>query len=66
MKLNEIDRQLLGIYIALTALGWLMIYSVTYNPDLPFAFFNMNALAGKQLFFIIFCYAFLFVILLTD
>lgn len=66
LKLSEIDRQLLGIYMALTALGWLMIYSVTYNPDLPYAVFDMGALAGKQLFFIVFCYALLFVILLTD
>jgi rod shape determining protein RodA len=66
LKLNEIDRQLLGIYVALTALGWLMIYSVTYNPDTPYSFFDMGTLAGKQLFFIVFCYAILFVILLTD
>jgi rod shape determining protein RodA len=66
LKLNEIDRQLLGIYIALTTLGWLMIFSVTYNEDTPYSFFNMGTLAGKQLFFIVFCYAFMFVILLTD
>jgi rod shape determining protein RodA len=66
LKLNEIDRQLLGIYIALTSLGWLMIYSVTYTPDTPYSFFDMGTLAGKQLFFMVFCFAFMFVILLTD
>ncbi len=66
LKLNEIDRQLLGIYVALTTLGWFLIFSVTYNEDTPYAFFNMGTLAGKQLFFIVFCYAFMFVILLTD
>jgi rod shape determining protein RodA len=66
LKLNEIDRQLLGIYIALTSLGWLMIYSVTYNADTPYSFFDMGTLAGKQLFFMVFCFALLFVILLTD
>ncbi|MBL7825639.1 MAG: rod shape-determining protein RodA [Saprospiraceae bacterium] len=66
LKLSEIDRQLLGIYVALTSLGWLMIYSVTYNPEFPYSFFDLGALAGKQLFFIVFCYALLFVILLTD
>lgn len=66
LKLNEIDRQLLGIYIALVSLGWLMIYSVTYNPDQPYSFFDMGALAGKQLFFMVFCFALLFVIMMTD
>lgn len=66
LKLTEIDRQLLGIYMALTSLGWLMIYSVTYNPDVPFSFFDFGSLAGKQMFFIVFCYALMFVILLTD
>lgn len=57
---------MLGIYIALTSLGWLMIYSVTYNPEHPYAFFELDTLAGKQLIFIVFCYALLFVIMLTD
>ncbi len=43
-----------------------MIYSVTYNPEAPYSFLDMNALAGKQLFFMVFCFAFIFVILLTD
>lgn len=66
LKLLEVDRQLLGIYVTLTSLGWLMIYSVTYNPDVPFSFFDFGSLAGKQMFFILFCYALIFVILLTD
>jgi len=43
-----------------------MIYSVTYNPDTPYSFLDLSTLAGKQLFFIVFCFAFIFVILLTD
>lgn len=66
LKLQEIDRRLLGIYMALTSLGWFMIYSVTYNPDTPYSFFDLSTLAGKQLVFIVFCFAFIFVILLTD
>jgi len=63
---NQIDRPLLGIYVTLTVLGWLMIYSVTYNPDNPLSFLDLGALAGKQMFFIIFCYAVMFVILMTE
>lgn len=66
LKINEIDRQLLGIYIALTSLGWLMIYSVTFNPEIPYSFLDMSTLAGKQLLFMVLCFAIIFIIMLTD
>ncbi|MCB0526194.1 MAG: rod shape-determining protein RodA [Saprospiraceae bacterium] len=65
-KVNEVDRQLIGIYLALVALGWFMIYSVTYNPDIPYSFLDMSTLPGKQLMFMVICFGMMLVIMLTD
>lgn len=43
-----------------------MIYSVTFNEDAPYSFLDLSTLPGKQLIFIVLCFAFMFVILLTD
>lgn len=60
------DRLTLGLFVALVAVGWLMIFAVTYNEEHPMAFLDMGHTAGKQLAFIVFCFVMLFVILLAD
>ncbi len=60
------DRLTMGLYLALVAVGWLMIYAVTYNPDTPKAFLDMGHMAGKQLAFIVVCLVMMFLILLGD
>lgn len=66
LPLFGFDRLTLGLYLALVAIGWLMIYAVTYNPDAPWAFLEFNNTAGKQLGFIIFCLVLLFIVMLAD
>jgi len=60
------DRGLVVLYATLVLVGWLMIYTVNFNEDTPFNFFDLSTNAGKQLFFIIVCFALAFVILMTD
>lgn len=60
------DRLTLGLYLALVAIGWLMIFAVNYNPEDPYAFLSFSHTAGKQLFFIVFCLVLMFVVMLSD
>jgi rod shape determining protein RodA len=63
---GEIDWVLLGLYVALVSIGWLMIYAVNYDPNAPYGILNLSQGAGKQLFFILFCSVMIFFILLSD
>ncbi|MCA0237213.1 MAG: rod shape-determining protein RodA [Bacteroidetes bacterium] len=60
------DLITLGLYVALVVIGWLMIFAVNYDPNAPLSFFDMSSNIGKQLFFIVFCFALLFVIMMSD
>lgn len=66
INIKDIDRQLLTLFIALVACGWLMIYSVNRDPEDPFSFLNLSSNPGKQLFFIVVCMALLFIIMMVD
>ncbi len=66
LPLFGFDRLTLGLYLALVAVGWLMIYAVTYNADAPYAFLDMGHTAGKQLAFIVFCLVMLFLVMMAD
>jgi rod shape determining protein RodA len=66
IQLGEIDRATLGMYIALVAIGWLMIFAVNYDKNAPYAFFNLTNDTGKQLFFMVVCFVLIFVIMMTD
>ena len=64
--INELDFVTLTCFTALVITGWLMIYTVHYNPVDQFAFFNLSSNPGKQLFFIVLCAVILFFIQITD
>jgi rod shape determining protein RodA len=66
LPLFGFDRLTLGLYLALVAIGWLMIYAVTYNAEAPYAFLDLGHIAGKQLVFIVICLAMMFVIMMAD
>ncbi len=66
LPLFGFDRLLLGLYLALVAVGWLMIFAVTYNPDNPYAFLDLGHTAGKQLMFIVICLIMMFMIMMAD
>ncbi len=66
IKLAELDRLTLALYMALVVIGWLMIYAVNYDSNDPTAFFDLGHSVGKQLFFIVVCFVLLFFILLSD
>ena len=66
LPLFGFDRLTLGLYLALVAVGWLMIYAVTYNSEAPASFFDMGHMAGKQLGFIVFCLVMMFVVMMAD
>jgi rod shape determining protein RodA len=66
VNLGDLDRPTLTIFVALVVVGWLMIFAVTHNPETPYDFLDLSHLAGKQLFFIIVCFAMLFFIFLSD
>lgn len=66
LPLHGFDRLTLGLFLALVAVGWLMIFAVTYNPENPYAFLDLGHTAGKQLAFILFCMVMMFVIMLAD
>lgn len=42
------DSFLIGIYLSLVAIGWLMIYAATYDPLQPLAFLDIGTEIGKQ------------------
>lgn len=65
-QFGELDLVTLGIYIALVAIGWLMIFAVNYDPEAPYNFLDLSHSAGKQLFFMVVCFALIFVIMMTD
>lgn len=64
--IGDLDFVVLTCFVALVTIGWLMIYSVNYKPDLPYAVFDLSSNTGKQLFFIIVCLVMLFFIQMTD
>ncbi|MBV6439671.1 MAG: rod shape-determining protein RodA [Haliscomenobacteraceae bacterium CHB4] len=65
--IGDIDKRLVWLYLALVTVGWLMIYSVNYNPNLPtLGIFDLSNNAGKQMLFILVCFALIFVIMMTD
>lgn len=65
--IGDIDRTLPWLYIALVAAGWLMIYSVNYDPDAPMlGILDLSNNAGKQMLFIIINLALIFLIMMTD
>lgn len=66
LPLFGFDRLTLGLYLALVAVGWLMIFAVNYNPEFPLAFLDFGHTAGKQLFFIVVCLVMMFVVMLAD
>lgn len=65
-SIGDLDYITLTCYIALVMVGWLMIYSVNYNPNISSAIFDLGNNAGKQLFFIVVCTVILFFIQMTD
>jgi rod shape determining protein RodA len=65
-QLGEFDRGTLAVYITLVVVGWLMIFAVTSGADSWLTVFDLQHTAGKQLFFIVVCFALLFFIMLTD
>lgn len=65
-RLEGFDRQLLGIYVALVVIGWMMIYAASYKPDQAFLLFDLSHEPGKQIMFMVVCFAMMFVIMLTD
>ncbi|MCS7036475.1 MAG: rod shape-determining protein RodA [Saprospiraceae bacterium] len=63
-SISELDYVLLVCYLALVAIGWLMIYSAgaAYNTSL----FDLSNNAGKQSLFIIACMVLMFFIQMSD
>lgn len=66
IKIGGLDRPLLTLYVMLVGIGALMIYAANYKPEDPFSFVRLDNNAGKQLFFIVACFAMSFVILLME
>ncbi|MBX2890850.1 MAG: rod shape-determining protein RodA [Saprospiraceae bacterium] len=65
--IGDIDKRLVWLYLALVSIGWMMIYSVNYDPNGPLlGVFDLTNNAGKQLLFILACFAMIFVIMMTD
>lgn len=66
-QIGELDRITIWLYVTLVFIGWGMIYAVSYEPDADtFGFLDLSNNAGKQMFFIVICFALLFIILMTD
>ncbi len=65
-QFGEFDKPLLFLYTILVVVGWLMIYAVTYDAKAPYGFFDLDHTSGKQLFFILICFAMIFVIMMTE
>ncbi|MCC7465615.1 MAG: rod shape-determining protein RodA, partial [Saprospiraceae bacterium] len=66
LQIFGFDRLALGLYAALVAIGWLMIFAVNYNENDPYAFLSLSHTAGKQLAFMGVCAILMFVVLLSD
>lgn len=65
--IGDIDKRLVYLYLALVTVGWLMIYSVNYDPNVPMlGVLDLSNNAGKQMLFILVCFALIFVIMMTD
>lgn len=62
----DFDKLTLGLYLALVAVGWLMIFAVSYKAEEPYAFLSLGHIAGKQLGFMLFCFVMIFVVMLVD
>ncbi len=65
-RFADIDRQLLGIYVALVVIGWIMIYAVNHQSARGSSLLTLSHEPGKQLFFMSICFAIIFVIMMTD
>ncbi len=63
-SIGELDYTLLVCYIALVAIGWLMVYSTGAAYTMPI--FSVANVAGKQLLFIVLCVVLLFFIQVSD
>jgi rod shape determining protein RodA len=63
---GSFDRGLLALYTMLVVIGWFMIYTVGYDPEDPLNFFALDNNPGKQLFFMVLCFAMGFVVLMMD
>lgn len=63
---SDFDRLTLTLYTALVIIGWMMIYAVNYVAEDPYAFASLAHPAGKQLAFIVLCFALLFFLLMVD
>lgn len=48
----NVDWMTLVLYLALVLVGWLMIYSTSYDEDNPTSIFNLSTSVGKQTIFI--------------
>ncbi len=66
VNIRDIDRQTLTLFIALVSCGWLMIYAVNRDPEVPYSFFSLSTNPGKQTFFIVVCMALMFFIMMID
>ncbi|HMX40103.1 MAG TPA: rod shape-determining protein RodA [Saprospiraceae bacterium] len=66
LPIGGYDRGLVVLYATLVLIGWLMIYTVGFEPERPFNVFDLGTSAGKQLLAIVVCFALTFVILMTD
>jgi rod shape determining protein RodA len=66
IKIGGLDRPLLTLYLMLVGMGVLMIYAANYKPDDAMAFMRLDNDAGKQLLFIVVCFAMSFVIMLMN
>jgi len=49
----KIDWSIFLMYLLLMLLGWLSVYSSSYNPEHAFKLLAINTIYGKQLFFIL-------------
>ncbi len=66
VPIGSIDRLTMTLYVALVLIGWLMIFAVNYDAESPMSFLDLSHDAGKQLFFMLVCFALIFVIMMTD
>ena len=48
VRSKGIDWLTLSLYLSLLVIGWLMLYSVEYNPENPYAFLDFSTQIGKQ------------------
>lgn len=61
-----IDTYLIFFYIALVVIGWLSIYSSSYDPQANFTLFNLEQNYGRQLLWIIISGIFAIAVLIID